>query len=511
MVLNFAKKEKVSYPESWDKNGMAGKEWYFGFYKRHPKISLRTPEQISMQRAKGFNKESIDEFFVQLSALYAEKGYKRDRIWNMDESGFPTVPNKVQRVLTERGTKRVSQMSSAERGTNVTCAATVNAAGTFIPPFFLFPRVNMQGRFMDGCTGGSVGYANGSGYMQQAEFLKFMQHFIESTHASKDSPSLLLLDNHMSHLSIDAIDLAVDHGVTMLSFPPHCTHKLQPLDNGVFFPLKTRYGVKVNEWMVMNVGRKFDIHHVAPIVEKCFDECITAAIIKAAFTNTGIYELNRNVFTENDFLAAKLIADAHSRAEEGIMDDSLTLVMDEDIPTGSFEEVSSNSGTSNLYENLNAAGPLRAGELAKRTNRGRKGMKSCILTSPQMRIQLKEAADKRESKKRIAEDKLKAPNKRIKGEKSRTAKPQTSKQKAKTSETNKAPATKSVSPSKSPSKKSTRKKRIICPNCSSEIEPPITSNNTIKCNTCHAPHHLRCVNFTGSYFTCDNCNSDLDD
>jgi len=48
------------------------------------------------------------------------------------------------------------------------------------------------------------------------------------------SPTLLLFDNHPSHLSIEAIEMAVEHGITMLSFPSHCTHRMQPLDITVF-------------------------------------------------------------------------------------------------------------------------------------------------------------------------------------------------------------------------------------------------------------------------------------
>ena len=51
------------YPESWEKNAMAGKEWMLSFMKRHQKISLRSPEATSMSRAIGFNQRSIKGFF----------------------------------------------------------------------------------------------------------------------------------------------------------------------------------------------------------------------------------------------------------------------------------------------------------------------------------------------------------------------------------------------------------------------------------------------------------------
>lgn len=57
----------------------------------------------------------------------------------MDETGFPTVPTRADKIITLKGTKRVGQVASAERGSSITMALTINAAGNSIPPMFLFP------------------------------------------------------------------------------------------------------------------------------------------------------------------------------------------------------------------------------------------------------------------------------------------------------------------------------------------------------------------------------------
>jgi len=41
----------------------AGKKWFRSFLKRHPVISMRTPEGISAARVKGFTSESVASFF----------------------------------------------------------------------------------------------------------------------------------------------------------------------------------------------------------------------------------------------------------------------------------------------------------------------------------------------------------------------------------------------------------------------------------------------------------------
>jgi len=58
----------------------------------------------------------------------------------------------------------------------------------------------------------------------------FLQHFVKNYKSTIEKPVLLLLDNHESHLSVEGIQFAKDHGVHLLSFPPQCLHRLQPLN-----------------------------------------------------------------------------------------------------------------------------------------------------------------------------------------------------------------------------------------------------------------------------------------
>lgn len=104
----------------------------------------------------------------------------------------------------------------------MTMALAVNSAGWSTPPFFLFPRQNMQSAFMNDTSSGAVGFANSFGLMQQAEFVKYIEFFIRFNHTSKERPTLLLLDNYASYLSVEALYMAAENGLALFSFPPHC-------------------------------------------------------------------------------------------------------------------------------------------------------------------------------------------------------------------------------------------------------------------------------------------------
>ena len=74
--------------------------------------------------------------------------------------------------------------------------------------------------------------------MTDTSFMLLLNHFIMKTRCSVDNKVLLILDKNSSHLSVEIIDHAKQNGITMLSSPPHTSHKLQSLDRTVFGPLK---------------------------------------------------------------------------------------------------------------------------------------------------------------------------------------------------------------------------------------------------------------------------------
>ncbi|GBN33653.1 hypothetical protein AVEN_250683-1 [Araneus ventricosus] len=129
-------------------------------------------------------------------------------------------------------------MTSSERGSLVTMAFAVNATGNSVPPYFIFPRKKYPAHFVRDGPFGCDGDAHPSGWMTESSFLKYMKHFVCNVKCSKENPCLVLIDNHNSHLSSDVLDYCKNHGITLLSFPPHCSHRLQPLDRSVNGPLK---------------------------------------------------------------------------------------------------------------------------------------------------------------------------------------------------------------------------------------------------------------------------------
>jgi len=470
LAFQFAKKVAADYPANWDDARKATRDWYYAFVKRHGRLSLLKPTPTSANRAKAFNKVNVDNFFSLLKSVLDEHPYPSNRIWNADETGFPTVPTKPVKIVAAKGS-RASSHASAERGTNVTMTIAVSAAGDTIPPFYLYPRKNMQSTYLYNATSNAVGYANGSGWMTSNDFIEFMKHFIKFAHASKENPILLLMDNHRSHVTIEVIDIAIEHGITILTLPPHCSHKLQPLDVGVFASLKKSYAVQCDAWTKNHIDLSLEITHVAEIAAISIQNCVNPRNIASGFQRAGIFPFNPEIFAEEDFLAAEGGNEVTLEGIESVVFSEQPAAHKEVISVGSSAVASTSQST------LDEVGPLRRVTPKKKSNRGRKPMQSAIITLPENR--------------KVAEDA--AANRR----KSNTPPP-------------KKRRTKKVKRSK-PSSSSSEEDRDFCLNCTKLMPHKLTMNNSIKCNICERPFHLKCVDMGNrSHFTCGNCNSDLD-
>lgn len=288
-------------PDVWKKNETAGKEWLHGFMSRNHQLSIRTPEATSLSRSTSFNKFNVDRFYANIAEVYQRHNFSADKIWNCDETNMPTVHN-PSKIISQKGLKQVGQITSAERGQLVTMLCFINAAGNTVPPAYVFPRKFFKEHMLTNGPPGSLGLAHVSGWMTKENFLVALKHFISHVKCSVDDPVVLFFDNHNSHVNLDVVEEARKHGVYLVTFPPHCSHRLQPLDVAVYGPLKAYYSQACNEWMTSNAGKTITIYNVAELSNKAFNLAFTKNNIFKAFQKTGIWPFEPNTFSEADFL-----------------------------------------------------------------------------------------------------------------------------------------------------------------------------------------------------------------
>jgi hypothetical protein len=57
-------------------------------------------------------------------------------------------------------------------------------------------------------------------------------------HRDTSTPYTLIYDSHNSHVTLERIDLALEHNIILFCLLPHTIHCLQPCDVSGFNPLK---------------------------------------------------------------------------------------------------------------------------------------------------------------------------------------------------------------------------------------------------------------------------------
>ncbi|XP_031349549.1 uncharacterized protein LOC116175527 [Photinus pyralis] len=355
-------------------------------------------------------------------------------MYNLDETGVTTAP-KPDKIVALKGAKQVDGINSHERGTLVTLCVAVNAVGNLIPPMFIFPRKNYHDHFLADGPVGSIGAANGSGWMQSAEFLVFLKHFVKHARPSLENKILLLLDNHDSHIQIQVIHFCRENGIVLLSFPPHTSHKLQPLDRSVYRPLKKYFNTSADDWRKTHPGETMNIYHLPSLVKKALPLAATPSNIQAGFRCSGIYPFNRFIFPAHEFAPAEVTdrpmeeaGDLHDNVTEQPFPGETTPppVLPVSRTTTPPVELNSEAQISReindeTNKNIYAAGPsnsrnssiislkeirpLPKAKFDKPKRKGRASMKSAIWTDTPEKKQLEQGKQKNVPKRNFAKSK----------------------------------------------------------------------------------------------------------
>lgn len=284
---------------------MAGRDWLNAFMLRN-NISIRKPEATSINRITAFNKEEVQLFYKLLGEMMEQYKFVPKNIYNCDETGISTVQT-PGKILATKGQKRVGSITSWERGKNITLMCAMSVAGGFIPPMFIFPRKRLTPLLeKDGPTG-ALYKCSDSGWINENVFLDWLSHFKHHAKPSADEHVLLILDNHASHISLSIYDYCKSNHIHMLSLPPHTSHKMQPLDVSFYGPLKAAYKKECDLFMKSHLAEKITPYDVASLVRKAFNRVASISKGESGFSATGIFPINPQVFSEEDFIASEIL------------------------------------------------------------------------------------------------------------------------------------------------------------------------------------------------------------
>ena len=143
--------------------------------------------------------------------------------------------------------------------------------------------------------GSDIAYTK-KGWMDAPTFEKFLDHFHK--YAGEERPVLLLIDSVSSHISSEAFELACSRGIELYRIVVNATHLMQPLDVGVFGPLKQRWHQVVRTHTRNSPGTPISKENFAEKLKEAFLLFYKSLTIINAFRSSGIYPVDSTVITK---------------------------------------------------------------------------------------------------------------------------------------------------------------------------------------------------------------------
>ena len=271
-----------------------GKCWAARFIKRQPRLSTRFNRAYDYQRALQEDPDVMEACFQLARNMMTKYGIKDCDLYNFDETGFMMGIIKSQMVVTraDRTEKpKAVQPGNREWATAICCIA---ADGYVVPPFLCVQgRYHLAPWYSDGNipTDWKVKPTK-NGWTDNETGLEWLKHLDQNTRGRrKGAWRMLVLDGHESHVSAELDEYCKKNNIITLCLPPHSSHLTQPLDIGVFGPLKKVYSARISELVKMHITHitKDDFF---PAFKIAFLETFTPENIAGGFRGSGLYPFN---------------------------------------------------------------------------------------------------------------------------------------------------------------------------------------------------------------------------
>ena len=283
--------------------GIPGHDWWWLFMKRwKSQLSIRKPQHLPTNRANAATPEVIGAWFDKFESVLRRIGLAdmppeelQHHIWNCDETGFCTA-QVCQKIIAKRGDKAVQDTIGGSGREYFTILGAGSASGVRLPPYFVYKGKNLWSRWMTGGPAGSLYSVSDSGWMEGANFKQWVEKmFLPAVkHLTSKNPVLLIFDGHHSHISFELIELARKNNIHLLCLPPHTTHLLQPLDVGVFGPLKQAWKKILKEHQIETCAGTVTKEDFPGLISRLWERSFKAAHIKSGFRKTGLHPLSRD-------------------------------------------------------------------------------------------------------------------------------------------------------------------------------------------------------------------------
>lgn len=214
-----------------------------------------------------------------------------------------------------------------------------------MPPMILFKGKNLYEKWTKNDYPGTKYAASEKGWMTTDAFLTwFRELFLQ--HLPSERPILLLLDGHISHVSYELVNEAIQNGVHLLKLPPHTTSHLQPLDKVCFGVVKNEWQKLLRQYVRHTRSRMLGKEKFTELLKNCWWNSMTPGNIIASFRATGVQPFDRSKIPVEITSAGDAFSGDFVTCDNGNV--IATVATEEAASTSSRSKTTSNHNTSSI-------------------------------------------------------------------------------------------------------------------------------------------------------------------
>lgn len=287
----------ISLKKKTESDPQFNTSWLSRFRKRNPGLTLEKPQKLAAMRTEATSEAVLGTYFRDLEVVFQD-----NNVMDSPHSVWTVIETSIVLEQTCSGTCHKDTNQSAvtsPQGKSVTVIAAWSAAGTRIPPFYVFPGTGWTKDLLNGTTHGSNGAFSESGLTTHKIFHKYMnKHFVQHV-PGNGSQVVILVDGHKSHANLTLKEWGDANNTVFFPLPPNTSHVTRPLDMGCFGLLKKAYNSEIEAYLSSVEGVHINRCNIARVLEKAYNKVLTPDNTILSFQKSGIFPLQDHVSADN--------------------------------------------------------------------------------------------------------------------------------------------------------------------------------------------------------------------
>jgi hypothetical protein len=223
----------------------------------------------------------------------------------MDEKGFLIgVLGRTRRIFTREAYKKGLLKGAGQDGNRewITLIGSICMDGTTLPPGLIYKADlgDLQDTWLvafDPKEHNCYFTSSSTGWTNEKLGLSWVKDLFDPATRRKSrfglEYRLLLVDGHNSHVNMKFLDWCDEQKILVAVYPPHSTHRLQPLDVSLFSPLGLAYTQELNQWIYRTGGfSRVTKRNFFELFWPSFGRAFTTENVLSGWEKTGLQPWN---------------------------------------------------------------------------------------------------------------------------------------------------------------------------------------------------------------------------